>query len=178
LLIILTTFLIEGAYKKADKKRIDNKRVCVEMERARVDPKWKPRRLGGGRGDSRACPSWLETELKRVRDNNPQLVRYIKPFVYKEKEKSKSKENGKERESNYLKLKNQEKARKTSSHENSDKNSENNKMDVDSEHEKKEDKTDIGEGLEKDEKRKEKKDKKDKKDKKSKKDKKNKKYIQ
>jgi len=59
------------------------------MERARVDPKWKPRRLGGGRGDSRAYPTWFEQELKRVRDNNPQYIRYIKPFVFKEKSKSK-----------------------------------------------------------------------------------------
>ena len=39
-----------AAYKKADGKKIDGKRVVVDIERGRTIEGWKPRRLGGGKG--------------------------------------------------------------------------------------------------------------------------------
>ena len=41
---------IIAAYKKADGKKIDGRRVVVDLERGRTDEGWKPRRLGGGKG--------------------------------------------------------------------------------------------------------------------------------
>jgi U1 small nuclear ribonucleoprotein len=42
------------AYKEADGKKIDGRRVVVDYERGRTSKQWRPRRLGGGRGFSRA----------------------------------------------------------------------------------------------------------------------------
>ena len=39
-----------AAYKKADGKKIDGRRVVVDVERGRTIKGWKPRRLGGGKG--------------------------------------------------------------------------------------------------------------------------------
>jgi U1 small nuclear ribonucleoprotein 70kDa len=44
----------KNAYKHADGKRIDGKRVLVDFERGRTTKGWKPRRLGGGRGNTRS----------------------------------------------------------------------------------------------------------------------------
>lgn len=38
------------AYKRADGRRIDNRRILVDVERGRTVRNWKPRRLGGGLG--------------------------------------------------------------------------------------------------------------------------------
>lgn len=40
------SFLISAAYKHADGKKIDGKRVLVDVERARTVKGWLPRRLG------------------------------------------------------------------------------------------------------------------------------------
>ncbi|GFQ00374.1 u1 small nuclear ribonucleoprotein 70 kDa [Phtheirospermum japonicum] len=44
---------MKAAYKQADGKKIDNRRVFVDVERGRTVPNWRPRRLGGGLGTSR-----------------------------------------------------------------------------------------------------------------------------
>ena len=44
---------MKTAYKQADGRRIENKRVVVDAERGRTVPDWKPRRLGGGLGRTR-----------------------------------------------------------------------------------------------------------------------------
>ncbi|CAH9067339.1 unnamed protein product [Cuscuta europaea] len=44
---------MKAAYKQADGKKIDNRRVLVDVERGRTVPNWRPRRLGGGLGTSR-----------------------------------------------------------------------------------------------------------------------------
>ncbi|VDM96018.1 unnamed protein product [Thelazia callipaeda] len=41
------------AYKKADGMKIDGRRVVVDYERGRTQKSWLPRRLGGGKGDTR-----------------------------------------------------------------------------------------------------------------------------
>merc|ERR1711879_572172 len=38
------------AYKQADGKKIDGRRVLVDCERGRTVKGWRPRRLGGGKG--------------------------------------------------------------------------------------------------------------------------------
>ncbi|XP_062200388.1 U1 small nuclear ribonucleoprotein 70 kDa-like [Phragmites australis] len=44
---------MKNAYKQADGKKVDGKRVIVDVERGRTVPNWRPRRLGGGLGSSR-----------------------------------------------------------------------------------------------------------------------------
>lgn len=44
----------KNAYKYADGKRIDGRRIMVDYEHGRITKGWKPRRLGGGKGISRA----------------------------------------------------------------------------------------------------------------------------
>ena len=41
------------AYKNADGRKIENRRVVVDVERGRTVPNWRPRRLGGGLGGTR-----------------------------------------------------------------------------------------------------------------------------
>ncbi|KAK6128439.1 hypothetical protein DH2020_037807 [Rehmannia glutinosa] len=44
---------MKAAYKQADGRKIDNRRVLVDVERGRTVPNWRPRRLGGGLGTTR-----------------------------------------------------------------------------------------------------------------------------
>ncbi|SBT79484.1 U1 small nuclear ribonucleoprotein, putative [Plasmodium malariae] len=44
---------LNDAYKLADGKKIDNRRILVDIERARTVKNWIPRRLGGGKGPAR-----------------------------------------------------------------------------------------------------------------------------
>ncbi|KAJ8764305.1 hypothetical protein K2173_006045 [Erythroxylum novogranatense] len=44
---------MKGAYKQADGRKLDGKRVLVDVERGRTVPNWRPRRLGGGLGTTR-----------------------------------------------------------------------------------------------------------------------------
>jgi U1 small nuclear ribonucleoprotein len=48
--VFLLYIKLLAAYKKADGKKIDGKRVVVDIERGRTIEGWKPRRLGGGKG--------------------------------------------------------------------------------------------------------------------------------
>ena len=41
------------AYDKGDGRRVDGRRVTVDFERGRTKRDWLPRRLGGGKGDTR-----------------------------------------------------------------------------------------------------------------------------
>uniref|UniRef100_A0A914ZRT4 RRM domain-containing protein n=1 Tax=Parascaris univalens TaxID=6257 RepID=A0A914ZRT4_PARUN len=45
--------MLSEAYKKADGMKIDGRRVVVDYERGRTQKSWLPRRLGGGKGDTR-----------------------------------------------------------------------------------------------------------------------------
>mmetsp|Transcript_27591 Transcript_27591/g.49756 ORF Transcript_27591/g.49756 Transcript_27591/m.49756 type:complete len:348 (-) Transcript_27591:2333-3376(-) len=51
----------KNAYKQADGRKIDGRKVVVDCERGRTCAEWKPRRLGGGKGNTR------ETKPKRQR---------------------------------------------------------------------------------------------------------------
>merc|ERR1711963_455729 len=44
---------LKNAYKHADGKKIDGRRVMVDVERGRTVKGWLPRRLGGGMGATR-----------------------------------------------------------------------------------------------------------------------------
>jgi len=58
---------MHSAYKYADGKKIDGKRVLVDVERGRTVKGWRPRRLGGGLGNSRRAPSPIRTEVDELR---------------------------------------------------------------------------------------------------------------
>ena len=45
--------LFAAAYKHADGRKIDGRRVVVDVERGRTVKGWRPRRLGGGLGSTR-----------------------------------------------------------------------------------------------------------------------------
>ena len=45
--------LLSAAFKQADGKKIDGRRVLVDVERGRTVNGWLPRRLGGGLGGTR-----------------------------------------------------------------------------------------------------------------------------
>ena len=53
---------------KGDGRRVDGRRVTVDYERGRTRQDWLPRRLGGGRGDTRRNreEEKLIRELKRT----------------------------------------------------------------------------------------------------------------
>ncbi|KAK3264801.1 hypothetical protein CYMTET_26479 [Cymbomonas tetramitiformis] len=44
---------MKNAYKMGDGRKIDGRRVLVDVERGRTVPNWRPRRLGGGLGTTR-----------------------------------------------------------------------------------------------------------------------------
>ena len=52
-LVWMDSACVAAAYKNADGKKIDGKRVVVDVERGRTVKSWKPRRLGGGLGGTR-----------------------------------------------------------------------------------------------------------------------------
>ena len=76
------------AVSRGDGRRVDGKRVTVDYERGRTRDDWRPRRLGGGKGDTR-------------RDRNEEkLIRELKKThpAFKERSRSRTqdKRNGKE----------------------------------------------------------------------------------
>lgn len=67
---------LKNAYKQGDGKKIDGRRIMVDVERGRTVEGWLPRRLGGGRGPGRqGKPSkkkkkQLEAEKQKERDRD------------------------------------------------------------------------------------------------------------
>ena len=59
--------LFLAAYKHADGRKIDGRRVLVDVERARTVKGWRPRRLGGGLGGTRKGRSRCEHQILRQR---------------------------------------------------------------------------------------------------------------
>jgi len=47
---------LKDAYKQADGKKVEGKRIVVDVERGRTVKSWLPRKLGGGKGKSRLGP--------------------------------------------------------------------------------------------------------------------------
>ncbi|PAV88560.1 hypothetical protein WR25_21849 [Diploscapter pachys] len=70
---------MHNAYKRADGMKVDGRRLVVDYERGRTQKSWLPRRLGGGKGETRKAKKsktqLLEEELAdgydRNRDRSP-----------------------------------------------------------------------------------------------------------
>ncbi|XP_063702719.1 U1 small nuclear ribonucleoprotein 70 kDa [Culicoides brevitarsis] len=84
---------MHSAYKHADGKKIDGKRVLVDVERARTVKGWLPRRLGGGLGGTRR--GGIEVNIKHSgrEDNERERERYRL-----ERERSKERRDYREKE--------------------------------------------------------------------------------
>lgn len=65
-----------AAYKHADGKKIDGKRVLVDVERARTVKGWLPRRLGGGLGGTRRGGADVNIKHSGREDNERERERY------------------------------------------------------------------------------------------------------
>merc|ERR1712070_578687 len=86
---------LKNAYKQGDGKKIDGRRVMVDVERGRTVEGWLPRRLGGGRGPgrqgkpSKKAKKGQEAEKARQKEIERQE---------KEKEREERKEKGDDRD--------------------------------------------------------------------------------
>lgn len=56
----------KNAYKHADGRKIDGRRILVDFERGRTSKDWKPRRLGGGKGDTRTSRQKGQKAPRRI----------------------------------------------------------------------------------------------------------------
>ncbi|XP_058228631.1 U1 small nuclear ribonucleoprotein 70 kDa [Rhododendron vialii] len=94
---------MKAAYKQADGKKLDNRRVLVDVERGRTVPNWRPRRLGGGLGTTRVGGEDLNQKHSgREIQQSGGPSRSEEPRVREERqgerEREKSRERGRERE--------------------------------------------------------------------------------
>ncbi|KAG5623513.1 hypothetical protein H5410_008731 [Solanum commersonii] len=98
---------MKAAYKQADGKKIDNRRVLVDVERGRTVPNWRPRRLGGGLGTTRvgnedanrggsAGKSSIRSEEPRARDDRDRDREKSRERV-RDKDREKSRERSHDR---------------------------------------------------------------------------------
>ncbi|CAO1395577.1 unnamed protein product [Diamesa tonsa] len=67
---------MHSAYKHADGKKIDGKRVLVDVERSRTVKGWLPRRLGGGLGGTRRGGPEVNIKHSGREDNVREKERY------------------------------------------------------------------------------------------------------
>jgi len=63
---------MHSAYKHADGKKIDGRRVLVDVERGRTIKGWRPRRLGGGLGGTRKGGPEVNTKFSGREDSGVQ----------------------------------------------------------------------------------------------------------
>lgn len=67
---------MHSAYKHADGKKIDGRRVLVDVERSRTVKGWLPRRLGGGLGGTRRGGPDVNLKHSGREDNERERERY------------------------------------------------------------------------------------------------------
>merc|ERR1719160_2011639 len=83
---------LKNAYKQGDGKKIDGRRVMVDVERGRTVEGWLPRRLGGGRGPGRQGK--LSKKKRKILENKEKAEKELKEQE-KEEKREKEREEGK-----------------------------------------------------------------------------------
>ncbi|KAM7529720.1 hypothetical protein LguiB_033130 [Lonicera macranthoides] len=88
---------MKTAYKQADGRKLDNRRVLVDVERGRTVPNWRPRRLGGGLGTTRVGG---EDVNQREQHQSGGTSRSEEPRIRddRDRDREKSRERGKDRD--------------------------------------------------------------------------------
>ncbi|PWA95804.1 Nucleotide-binding, alpha-beta plait [Artemisia annua] len=100
---------VQAAYKQADGRKLDNRRVLVDVERGRTVPNWRPRRLGGGLGTTRVggeevnqrnSGSKKNSMMVREQPQSGGTARSVEPRATEERDRDreKSRERVKDRE--------------------------------------------------------------------------------
>ncbi|GAB2283081.1 hypothetical protein Dimus_017613 [Dionaea muscipula] len=89
---------MKAAYKQADGRKIDGRRVLVDVERGRTVPNWRPRRLGGGLGTTRVGGEDANPRQPGREIQSGGTSRSEEPRVREDREREKSRERGRERE--------------------------------------------------------------------------------
>ncbi|CAL5326363.1 unnamed protein product [Camellia sinensis] len=95
---------MKAAYKQADGKKLDNRRVLVDVERGRTVPNWRPRRLGGGLGTTRVGGEDVNQKHsgRELQPSGGPPSRSEEPRVrddrHVDREREKSRERGRDRE--------------------------------------------------------------------------------
>ncbi|KAG2278070.1 hypothetical protein Bca52824_060625 [Brassica carinata] len=79
----LNTRDMKAAYKQGDGKKIDGRRVLVDVERGRTVPNWRPRRLGGGLGTTRVTGEKIagkeeQQQPSQARTSRPRSLKPVK----------------------------------------------------------------------------------------------------
>ncbi|GAB2226169.1 hypothetical protein Drorol1_Dr00021964 [Drosera rotundifolia] len=89
---------MKAAYKQADGRKIDGRRVLVDVERGRTVPNWRPRRLGGGLGTTRVGGEDVTQRPSGREVQSGSASRSAEPKIREDREREKSKERVRERE--------------------------------------------------------------------------------
>ncbi|KAJ6843890.1 U1 small nuclear ribonucleoprotein 70 kDa [Iris pallida] len=96
---------MKTAYKQADGRKLDNRRVLVDVERGRTVPNWRPRRLGGGLGSTRIGGEDLNQkhsgrEQQQVASGGPRKSEEprAREDRYADRDREKSRDRGRDRE--------------------------------------------------------------------------------
>ncbi|KAF2302293.1 hypothetical protein GH714_034007 [Hevea brasiliensis] len=94
---------MKAAYKQADGRKLDGRRVLVDVERGRTVPNWRPRRLGGGLGTTRVGGEEVNQrysgrELQQSGGSSRSEEPRVREDRHSEREREKSHERGRERE--------------------------------------------------------------------------------
>ncbi|KAF5752967.1 U1 small nuclear ribonucleoprotein 70 kDa-like isoform X2 [Tripterygium wilfordii] len=90
---------MKAAYKQADGRKIDGRRVLVDVERGRTVPNWRPRRLGGGLGTTRVGgeeATQKNSGREQLQSGGPS--RSEEPRIRDDRDREKSRERGRERD--------------------------------------------------------------------------------
>ncbi|XP_037493981.1 U1 small nuclear ribonucleoprotein 70 kDa isoform X2 [Jatropha curcas] len=94
---------MKAAYKQADGRKLDGRRVLVDVERGRTVPNWRPRRLGGGLGTTRVGGEEVNQrysgrEVQQSGGSSRSEEPRAREDRHIEREREKSRERGRDRE--------------------------------------------------------------------------------
>ncbi|CAI8609158.1 unnamed protein product [Vicia faba] len=106
---------MKAAYKQADGRKIEGRRVLVDVERGRTVPNWRPRRLGGGLGTTRVGGEEVNQRHSGREQQQSGPSRSEEPRVrddrHVDRDREKSRERGKDRERERSRERSSDKAR-------------------------------------------------------------------